>query len=70
MIDIYHDGKYLVSSLYWNGPWKQIGNEFHLAYVDDEHYAVKVSSPEWVGILGDLTVEIRESCATGSDLLQ
>lgn len=68
MIDLCRDGNSLVTSLYWNGPWKRIGNELHLANVDNEHYVVKVSTPPYEGILGDLTVEIREICA--SDPLQ
>lgn len=64
MIDLCRDGNDLVTSLYWNGPWKRIGNELHLANVDSENYVVQVSSPPYEGILGDLAVEIREICAS------
>ena len=60
MIDLYRDEKSLVTSLYWNGPWEKIGNELHLANVDNEHYVVEVSTPPYEGILGDLAVEVRE----------
>lgn len=68
MLDLCRDGKSLITSLYWNGPWKRIGNELHLANVDDKHYVVKVSTPPFEGILGDIAVDIREICA--SDPLQ
>jgi hypothetical protein len=61
MIDLYHDEKSLITSLYWNGPWERIGNQFHPVDVDDEHYLVEVSTPPYEGILGDLAVEIKES---------
>ncbi|OGE51748.1 hypothetical protein PENARI_c012G06048 [Penicillium arizonense] len=60
MIDLYYDEKSLITSLYWNGPWERIGNELHLADVDNEHYLVEVSTPPYEGILGDLAVEVRE----------
>jgi hypothetical protein len=61
MIDLYHDEKRLITSLYWNGPWERIGNQLHLVDIDDEHYLVEVSTPPYEGILGDLAVEVRES---------
>lgn len=60
MIDLYRDEKNLITSLYWNGPWEKVGNEFHLVDVDNEHYVVEVSTPPYEGILGDLAVEVRE----------
>lgn len=60
MIDLRRDGKSLITSLYWNGPWKRIGNEFYLANVDNEHYVVEVATPPFEGILGDLAVDVRE----------
>ncbi|KAJ5996173.1 hypothetical protein N7499_007512 [Penicillium canescens] len=60
MIDLYHDEKSLITSLYWNGPWERIGNQLHLVDDDQEHYLVEVSNPPYEGILGDLAVEVRE----------
>jgi len=67
MLDLCRDGS-LIASLYWNGPWKRVGNELNLSDVDDDQYVVNVSIPPYEGILGDLAVEISEVCA--SDPLQ
>ncbi|KAJ5312502.1 hypothetical protein PENANT_c027G08803 [Penicillium antarcticum] len=61
MIDLYRDETTLIASLYWNGPWKQIGNELHLTNLDNERYLAEVSTPPFEGILGDLAVDIRDA---------
>lgn len=60
MIDLRRDGKSLIASLYWNGPWKRIGNECYLVNVDNEHYVLELTTPPFEGILGDLAVDVRE----------
>lgn len=65
MLDLYHDER-RVTSVYWNGPWKRVGNQLHLARVDDENYEVTVSIPSDKGILGDLAVEVGEVHASYS----
>ena len=65
MLDLYND-KRRITSVYWNGHWKCVRNELHLANVDDEHYSVKVSIPSDDGILGDLAVEVGEVYADHS----
>ena len=63
MLDLRHDGETLITSLYWNGPWKRIGNQLHVAHVNRTNYDVKVSTPPIKGIIGDLAVNISEASA-------
>jgi hypothetical protein len=65
MLDLYHDER-RITSVYWNGCWSGIGNQFHLTDTDDEHYSVTVSIPSDEGILGDLAVEVGEAHANHS----
>ena len=68
MLDLYRDNETRIASVYWNGPWNRIGNEFHTANVDNEHYIVTTSIPTEEGILGELSVVI--SSIGASNLLQ
>jgi hypothetical protein len=65
MLDLYHDER-RITSVYWKGPWKRVGNQLHLASVDHENYEVTVSVPSHKGILGDLAVEVGEVHASNS----
>lgn len=59
MLDLYHD-QHWITSVYWNGPWNRVGNQFHLTNVDNKSYRVTASMPSDEGILGDLAVEVGE----------
>jgi hypothetical protein len=60
-LDIYHEGKALIASIYWNTPYSQQGNELKIANFDPEHYAVISGSIPFKGILGDAVVTIMEA---------
>jgi hypothetical protein len=59
MLDLYHNER-RITSVYWRGPWKRVGNGFQLSSVDNENYEVMASVPMYKGILGDLAIEVGE----------
>ncbi|KAL3448134.1 aegerolysin type hemolysin [Aspergillus insuetus] len=66
-LDVYHEGKALIASIYWNAPYSQHGNELKVTNLDFEHYAVILGSIPFRGILGDAVVtiaEAQEDCAS------
>ena len=58
MLDLYLNNDNHVASIYWYGPWKRVGNQFHVKNMDTENYAVIASVPRYKGILGDLSVSV------------
>lgn len=58
MLDIHADNEARITSLYWNGPWDRVGNQFHVSSTDNEHYSLSASIPPNEGILGDISVEV------------
>ncbi|KAL2832655.1 aegerolysin type hemolysin [Aspergillus pseudoustus] len=57
-LDIYHEGKAPIASIYWNAPYSRQGNELKVTNFDSEHYAVILGSFPFKGILGDAVVTI------------
>jgi hypothetical protein len=60
-LDIYHEGKTLIASIYWNAPYSRQGNELKVTNFDPKHYAVILGSIPFRGILGDAVVTVVEA---------
>jgi hypothetical protein len=59
MLDLHLEHENRITSLYWNGPWNRLDNQFHVSSTDDEHYAVTASSPPAEGVLGAISLDVR-----------
>lgn len=58
MLDLHFEHENRITSLYWNGPWNRIDNQFHVSSTDHEHYTVKASIPPDEGVLGVISVDV------------
>lgn len=59
MLDLHSDNETRITSLYWNGPWNRVDNQFHVSSTDHELYTVTASIPPVEGVLGDISVNVR-----------
>ncbi|EPS30422.1 hypothetical protein POX_b02568 [Penicillium oxalicum] len=55
-----------ITTLYWNGPWERVGNQFHSASTLGDRFSVTTSLPPEEGVLGNVSVEVRRSGARSS----
>ena len=55
-IDLHCDDHGRIASLYWNGPWTRIGNQFDVTNLNSEEYRIIVPAINGSGTLGDVSV--------------
>lgn len=57
-LDLHCDAQGRIASLYWNGPWTRIGNQFDVTNLNSEKYLITVSPIHGSGTLGDISVNV------------